>query len=1139
MRSNCRVVLGFLLALVSSAFAETQIYVQVPSSWGSDDLTLTVVSQQSGESTYTLSNNDGWFSGTYTNGISATTSRTFTVSTSDGYSVSESAALSQMSGLSEAWVIVGEDLSVTVYSYDPSSGASSASVASSSSRGSTVTSSSSRAGSSTKIIRFLSPWTSTTPSIVVGTDTTKMTAVADTCGWYQTKVSSSVYDVIFVQTVGPEVFTASGLSVGLQIALDSIWAISDIVWVNSKDASGLPALSSTYPKVLGDCPKRQLAVTLYDWYDASESSGTYYHPAADTGVNTDFGKVDNDGQCNGLIKGLVQYNLGSNGLPLRNDANFPSKCKKADYINRWFIPDTLVVQNTVSYTNATCRDITMILEDSTGMWLSQMNTTGSTTSGYSGGAFLLDDFKYLDAASTISNPHYDYLEGSGGYHNFGFTMKVHAEFVYVQGQYFDFYGDDDVWVFIDNRLAVDIGGIHDQQSGSVNLDTIGQNTGNKLVPGNTYSFDMFYAERKQSESNFRMRTSMDLHTERSYFATVSTSGGIKNYSIWQRVSMQGLSCDYSTTDTTMLAPSNFVLSGGGLPSGGVDLDSAGLWYGGITLNQNMAGFSIDTASILASRSLSAGTYTLTFTLQQDPSLTGSITFVIPQTQYVAPSITFTDAAGNPISADTAKLGEWTNVFYPVYVALVSDTITTTLYLTSSDPSLVFIDGNGNQVTSATLISGKATFYVMGTAAVTGASITVSGASVSNTLVWPNINLADPPVPTVQASAMFDRTGDGIPDSVYFRFSRALSGDDALDSLKWTYGDSTVHFLSAPQAVASLVDASTVVVTSSGFTSVPFTGLQGSAYSGSVSAWFTYSASGTKTPFMVSGRISDQVGPIVLSASVSNKSSTISVLSVVLSESLDGAVGSDSIMLYRFWRAGALNPTVMRASSAASYGGNYHYDFYFESHQSELPTVGDSLRLVPGAATDLGGAHPHEYNPWVRITGDQNVAVTATGLVEVSTSDTLTKSGPAASPVLADDSASAEEMAAATGTHGELINFNLSELLKNENVLRGDSLPALTADSVAVHYEVYYYTNLGTYVNSAKGSISCSDSIFGGDCTTHKGNVFLAWSMRSKNGRLVGTGAYIAHLNLKVTAGSKVVARSKENSVWGVRRTSPK
>ena len=83
-------------------------------------------------------------------------------------------------------------------------------------------------------------------------------------------------------------------------------------------------------------------------------------------------------------------------------------------------------------------------------------------------------------------------------------MKVQATFEYVQGQYFDFYGDDDVWVFINNKLVVDIGGQHGQVAGAVDLDTIGQNNpADKLVEGQTYPFHIFYAERHTSSSNFR------------------------------------------------------------------------------------------------------------------------------------------------------------------------------------------------------------------------------------------------------------------------------------------------------------------------------------------------------------------------------------------------------------------------------------------------------------------------------------------------------------------------------------------------------------------------------------------------------------------------------------------------------------
>jgi fibro-slime domain-containing protein len=88
-------------------------------------------------------------------------------------------------------------------------------------------------------------------------------------------------------------------------------------------------------------------------------------------------------------------------------------------------------------------------------------------------------------------------------HNYSFTTEIHTAFVYKGGETFSFSGDDDVWVFINKKLVIDLGGRHAQMDGSVNVDELG------LEKGKEYELAIFHAERHTTESNFQIQSTME------------------------------------------------------------------------------------------------------------------------------------------------------------------------------------------------------------------------------------------------------------------------------------------------------------------------------------------------------------------------------------------------------------------------------------------------------------------------------------------------------------------------------------------------------------------------------------------------------------------------------------------------------
>ena len=103
------------------------------------------------------------------------------------------------------------------------------------------------------------------------------------------------------------------------------------------------------------------------------------------------------------------------------------------------------------------------------------------------------------------------LGNEGKSHNYSFTHEIATQFEYRGGESFKFRGDDDVFIYINRTLVLDLGGVHQPQSATVNLDAIAGTVGLKV--GQVYPLHIFFAERQTVQSQFELETSIETLAE--------------------------------------------------------------------------------------------------------------------------------------------------------------------------------------------------------------------------------------------------------------------------------------------------------------------------------------------------------------------------------------------------------------------------------------------------------------------------------------------------------------------------------------------------------------------------------------------------------------------------------------------------
>lgn len=90
--------------------------------------------------------------------------------------------------------------------------------------------------------------------------------------------------------------------------------------------------------------------------------------------------------------------------------------------------------------------------------------------------------------------------------NHHFCMELNGQFTYKANQEAKFYVGGDLWVFINGKLAVDLGGNHLPAPGYIDMATLNSYYDGYMQTGKTYPIDVFFCARRTTVSTFAMYT---------------------------------------------------------------------------------------------------------------------------------------------------------------------------------------------------------------------------------------------------------------------------------------------------------------------------------------------------------------------------------------------------------------------------------------------------------------------------------------------------------------------------------------------------------------------------------------------------------------------------------------------------------
>jgi fibro-slime domain-containing protein len=376
-----------------------------------------------------------------------------------------------------------------------------------------------------KPIAVAEGWVCTSPKAATGTCVGPTTCTTTVCGNGKTEGSEQCDDGNDVVGDGCSPFCRlepkcpAGGGACMSLCGDGLLLPSDIVDPtncddgNTVDGDGCSHLCKveagfTCPNVMTTPTQLVLPIVYHDFKDWKEVGG---HP--------DFGHYQGTGRG---VPGIAKPILGAMNVPehvamcTALTTNLCTAGDTTDWFAMWYL-DNLALP-AIQYNKTIVKTLTLP---------QVMGKPGTFQYGPDENFFPLDGLTGTWGLTPGSNPP----------HDFSFTSATRTWFEYEGAATLTFVGDDDVWVYINKKLAVDLGGTHTRNTGSITLDaTNGHGTSCDFVAPGTdenmlgacaaatppvgghdidlglaknglYEIVVFQAERFQTESHYQLTLS--------------------------------------------------------------------------------------------------------------------------------------------------------------------------------------------------------------------------------------------------------------------------------------------------------------------------------------------------------------------------------------------------------------------------------------------------------------------------------------------------------------------------------------------------------------------------------------------------------------------------------------------------------